>query len=92
MTHLTYNLMAAGYECDENRHAQTVMKELGITYQHSTPQSLGDCWWFWNCENLPDELPVFLRKADRDPMKCIGWGLSQEDAESIRDYEEIDKS
>ena len=62
------------------------MKELGITYQHSTPQSMGDQWWFWNCENIPEQLPAFLEVADLKPMECIGYGLSKEEAEKIRDY------
>jgi len=27
-----------------------------------------------------------LEVADWDPMGCIGWGLSEEDAIKIRDY------
>jgi len=69
------------------RHAQTVMKELGITYQKSTPQSLFDQWWFWNCENIPDKLPEYLTEINLNPMECIGNGLNKEDAEKIRDYE-----
>jgi hypothetical protein len=65
------------------------MKKLGITYQHSTPQSIGDQWWFWNCENIPDPLPKHLSILKEDPMKCIGWGLSEEDAKKIRDYNNI---
>lgn len=71
---------------NQTKHAQTIMKELGITYQHSTPQSMGDQWWFWNCENVPAILPEFLEVADWDPMEFIGFGLSKEDAEKIRDY------
>ena len=67
-------------------HAQVQMKELGITYQYSTPQSIGDQWWFWNCENIPKKLPDHITEADLDPMECIGYGLSLEDAEKIRDY------
>ena len=87
--HLRYDLWAANAECDEFRHAQVVMNELGITYQHSTPQSLGDQWWFWNCENVPENLPMFLTTLDLDPMNCIGHGLSTENAERIRDYKII---
>ena len=76
----------SAYYAGEKDHAQVIMKKLGITYQHSTPQSIGDQWWFWNCENVPDELPEYLTVADWDPMKCIGFGLSKEDAEKIRDY------
>jgi len=66
----------------EYRHAQTVMKELGITYQRATPQSMGDQWWFWNCEYTCD-LPHFIEVADLDPMKCIGFGLNEEMARTI---------
>ena len=78
--------MEAGCGCGENRHAQVVMRELGIKYQHSTPQSMGNQWWFWNCENTPEELPSFLSELGLDPMEQIGFGLSKEDAEKIRDF------
>ena len=85
-SHLRYCLMEAGLGCNEDRHPQMVMKELGITYQHSTPQSIGDQWWFWNCENIPEITPSYLTPLNLNPMECIGYGLSKEDAESIRDY------
>lgn len=69
-----------------NRHPQKVMKELGITYQHATPQSMGDQWWFWNCKNIPDALPKYLEPLDLDPMNYIGRGLCKKDAEAIRDF------
>lgn len=80
-THLRLNCHY-GY----NEHPQATMKRLGITYQHSTPQSMGDQWWFWNCENVPDPLPIHFSILSLDPMELIGWGLSQEDAEKIMDY------
>lgn len=83
--HLRYDLMTAMME-GEDRHAQKVMKALGITYQHSVPQSISDSWEFWNCENVPDELPKQLKLMTHDPMKRVGWGLSQKTAEEIRDY------
>lgn len=70
----------------ETKHAQERMRELGIIYQHATPQSIGDQWWFWNCENIPNELPEDLTILYLDPMECIGYGLTQEMAEKIRDY------
>jgi hypothetical protein len=95
MKHLRFCLMTAHYKKEfmsdadfklGSMHAQKAMREMGISYQHSTPQSMGDQWWFWNCENLPDVLPLFLSALDLDPMTCVGWGLSQEKAESIRDF------
>ena len=86
MKHLRLCLMTAGVDCDDNRHPQTIMESLGITYQHATPQSLGDQWWFWNCENIPDLLPIYMTDLDLNPMECIGFGLSEDDAIKIRDY------
>lgn len=81
--HLRYDLMTAGIDCNENRHAQVVMRELGITYQHATPQSIGDQWWFWNCKNVPQSLPKYLTVLQVKPEDAIGYGLSPEDAERI---------
>ena len=78
--------MQEAYESGAKEHPQKVMKQLGIIYQHATPQSMGDQWWFWNCENIPEPLPPFLEVADWNPMEMIGWGLRKEDAEKIRDY------
>lgn len=84
--HLRYDIMEARFRCDESRHAVKVMEALGITYQHRTPQTMGDQWWFWNCENLPEKLPSYLTLLNLNPMDAIGYGLSKEDAEKIRDY------
>ena len=85
--HITLNFYTASYE-NENRHPLDIMKFLGITYQHKTPQSMGDCWWFWNCENIPDVLPSYIKELEiDDPLKYVGWGLSEEDALKIKNYE-----
>lgn len=99
MKHLIFCMMYSFYSRDPenindikrlgNMHPQEAMRELGITYQVATPQSLGDMWWFWNCNNLPDKLPPFLTELRLDPMKCIGYGLSKLDAEKIRDYRAV---
>lgn len=77
MKHLRLDL----YQVTE--HAQKVMASLGITYQHATPQSMADQWWFWNCENLPAELPPYLSELKTSPHDAIGYGLSKEDADNI---------
>jgi len=69
-------------------HPMEVMKGLGITYQKATPQSMLDIWLFWNCSNLPEPLPEYLLPIDADPMEYVGWGLSQQEAERIRDYKQ----
>ena len=85
--HLRYDIMKAGLECNENRHPQVVIRELGITYQEATPQSICDQWWFWNCGNLPKKLPDYLTPLNLNPMDCIGYGLSKEDAKYILNYD-----
>lgn len=84
--HLKFDVAWAYYNNVEMEHAQIVMKELGITYQQATPQTMGDCWWFWNCENIPETLPKYLEYIDLKPVECIGHGLSKEDAEMILKY------
>ena len=64
-------------------HPQHIMRDLGVAYQHSTPQSIGDCWWFWNCTGLPDELPDYLTELKVKPEDAIGYGLSKEMADKI---------
>jgi len=83
--HLVYDLYGAHLDSNEIRHAQIVVKELGITYQHSTPQSMNDTWMFWNCENVPEQLPPYLKVKDLDPMEWIGYGLSKENAIAIQE-------
>lgn len=63
-----------------------VMKELKITYTHSTPQSMGNAFLFWNCENIPYKLPEYIKELNIDPMKFIGYGLSIEEAVEINNY------
>jgi hypothetical protein len=82
---LRYSLHGA-YDAKINKHAQLDMKDIGITYQHATPQSMGEQWWFWNCENVPSLLPEYLTVLDLDPHKCIGFGLSKDDADKIAGY------
>lgn len=76
MTHLKYDYHAA-YEVCKNGHAQEVMRKLMIAYQHSTPQSIGDQYWFWNCKNVPVELPTYITVLKVDPMDCVGFGLTK---------------
>ena len=84
MKHLKYDM----YEAVGNGHPQNVMKELGITYKLSVPQSMGDCWWFFCCEGYGEKLPVFLTEMceDNDFEKYIGFGLSYEKVEMLQEY------
>ena len=64
-------------------HAEAFMKNLGITYDHATPQSIGDRWWFWNCRHVPSPMPPALSVLKCTPQEAIGYGLSKEDADRI---------
>jgi hypothetical protein len=78
--------MITAFKLDVNNHPQEIMKDLGITYQHCTPQSISDEWWFWNCKNIPTILPEYLCILDINPTDCIGWGLSEQKANEIINY------
>ena len=67
-------------------HPVKQMKNLGITYQHGTPQSIGNRWIFWNCSNIPDPLPTYLSVEALHPISHIGFGLSEDLAKSIERY------
>ena len=84
MVNLNYSMISAYIDHGEKRHPQKVMQELGITYEHATPQSMLDCWWFWCCK-VPEgmDLPGYIRKLNLDPFEAIGNGLRREDAEKI---------
>lgn len=75
------DLYVSMYGCPE--HPQTVLLRLGIKYQHSTPQSMGDMWQFWNCLDVPDELPDYIQRKNYNPNEWIGYGLGKDDAENI---------
>lgn len=64
-------------------HAQEYMRKLGITYELATPQSIADCWWFWNCKDVPDPLPAALRVLKIAPREAVGYGLSSEMAKQL---------
>lgn len=75
---------------DENgvrQHAQLQMKQLGITYVEAVPQSMYDSWEFWCCDNVPEDLPVYLKVNNSNPLDSIGFGLSATDA--IKLYQTI---
>lgn len=50
-----------------------VLKDLGITFSHSTRQTLYDQYWFWNCRNIPEKLPDYLRRFNPSPEVVKRW-------------------
>lgn len=59
------------FEAGNTKHAQVALREFGITYEKSTPQSLGDQFWFWHCGNIPDNLPSYITELEADESKWI---------------------
>lgn len=73
MIHLDFQYLDA-QEAGDNRHAQQAFKDLGIEYEFAVPQTMGDCWWFFNCKNIPENLPSHINirnftKEDYDYCK-----------------------
>ncbi len=65
---LRYSYLGAG-DAGENRHAQVVMKELGITWRESIPQTIADQWWFLGCEDVPASLPAYVNEIDPETVE-----------------------
>lgn len=80
---LRYCYIHAGFDHDENRNACEVVKELGIKYEKSVPQSICDQFWFFNCTNVPDNLPPYITPMEVDIKNLVGHGLSAEDVEKL---------
>lgn len=87
MKHLSYCLTTAALDCGEPRHAQEVMKELGITYFHSVPQSITDSWQFYFCR-VPSGVKPLKFLQEFKPHFEAGWGLSEQDVAVLKAHEE----
>lgn len=80
---LRFSLYGA-YDAGEARHAQAVIKELGISYVFAIPQSIADQWWFLGCNNVPEALPAFITDMEiAEPHELVGYGMSIEMANEL---------
>jgi hypothetical protein len=52
--------MIGAYENGAKEHPEIEMKKLGIEYESTESFTISECWIFFNCINLPIELPEFL--------------------------------
>lgn len=59
MRHLRY-CMRTAHESGVKIHPQEAMKALGIEYENSIPQSIGDQWWFLNVSTNEKNPATFL--------------------------------
>lgn len=83
MQTLQYDCMTAGFKFRVNKNARQVIEDLGITYKHCIPQSIVDSFEFWGCENVPNNLPRYIKVVHWNPIERIGNGLSKEKAEEL---------
>lgn len=83
---IVYSLRRAD-ESGVRQHAELQMKQLGITYIEAVPQSMYDSWEFWGCDNIPEDLPEYLKAYNNSPLNYIGFGLSA--IEAIKLYQAI---
>jgi len=58
-------------------------KQYGIEFDLAVPQTLGDQTWYFNCKNVPDELPEGYSFLEKPIEKYIGYGLSQEEVDML---------
>lgn len=55
------------------------IKGLGITYFRFMPDRFGDCLWFFNCRNVPADLPEWVEVKAVTAKDWIGRGGMTED-------------
>jgi hypothetical protein len=55
-------------DAGDMRHAQEVMRALGLTYRTAHPFPIGDCWAFHGVESgsIPAALPVGVYVRERE--------------------------
>ena len=82
MINIRYHYFTA-WDMGVEGHAQTNVKKLGIKYEESLPQRMGDQWWFFNCTDVPEELPKYLTILDLSPLDAVGHGLTEERAKQL---------
>lgn len=57
-----------------SKHPKKFMDDAGIIYSHAVPQTLGDQWWFFNCEKIPDNVEGCISILDIDnPLDLVGF-------------------
>lgn len=79
MINLRYDYMGAWFDAKESRHAEEMMRELGITYKYAIPQSLGDQWWFWDCSGNIENLPSYISHMEVTEQMFNYWIKESED-------------
>lgn len=58
--------MNSAMDAGIKQHPQLQMKELGIKYHHSRPQSVFDGWEFWVDDDV--KLPNYIEEVPYEPF------------------------
>ena len=45
-------------------HPYNIIKDLGISFNSCEPCTIADCWFFYGCDDIPDEIPDFIEVED----------------------------
>ena len=67
-------------------HPQKIMEKLGITYLIAVPMAASDSWWFWCCENVPENLPDYIYPIEKSARDLIGWGMIEKEVDMVEKY------
>ena len=59
-------------------------KDLGITWKKAVGQSMGDQTWYFDCGNVPEELPEGWSILEGELEKFIGWGLTYDEVQELK--------
>ena len=74
MKHLKLCLIKK-YKSEEfaDKHPQNIATSLEIKREKDIPRSLGNCWWFLNCTNIPHNLPNFITELKLSEVTVEHW-------------------
>lgn len=82
--------MQGAYESGMLGHPQNILKAIGIKAMKHVPQTMGDCWDFWNCKDIPEKLPEYISvRPFLSPIE-VRWGLSEKEAVELWDSKEFE--
>jgi hypothetical protein len=71
-------------------HPIKQMRILGIKYDFCVPKSVGDCFWFFDCTNVPSKLPDYLRVMKNPIDEFIGHGLDEIEIARLKARENVE--
>jgi len=65
MKNLRLELISYSFREKIEMHPQKYIESLGITYKDCVGVSIADVFMFYDCANIPNELPYFITLIER---------------------------